>query len=261
MKRGSLAIVGTGITLMSQLTAEAQARIASADQVFFLVPHALAEQWLRSLNPRAESLAGFYRSQRDRLDVYRAITEHILDAVRAGSSVCAAFYGHPSVFVTPTRDLVRQGRAEGYAVTVLPGISAEDCLFADLDLDPGERGCQSYEATDFLLRPRRFDPSTPLILWQVGVIGHRTVVDATLNPAKGLAILEARLRQCYPAEHRVTIYEAPGLPTQDPVIVKLSLDQLPHAPVTAVSTLYVPPLAPPPIDAQILEQLGVSDEL
>jgi uncharacterized protein YabN with tetrapyrrole methylase and pyrophosphatase domain len=260
MSGGSLVIVGTGITLIAHMTTEAQARISAADKAFFLVTEPLAEQWLRELNPRAESLAHFYTPARDRLEVYRAITEHVLAAVRAGNNVCAAFYGHPSVFVTPTRDLVRQAQAEGYPVTVLPGISAEDCLFADLHLDPGQQGCQSYEATDFLVRPRRFDPATPLILWQVGVIGHFTVVDATLNPARGLALLESILRSWYPAEHRIVLYEAASLPTLDPTIIWLSLDQLRRAPTTPISTLYVPPSAAPAIDAQMLDRLGLSFE-
>jgi uncharacterized protein YabN with tetrapyrrole methylase and pyrophosphatase domain len=187
MTRGSLTIVGTGITLIVHMTAEAQAQIARADRTFFLVTHPLAEEWMRELNPQAESLARFYTPGSDRLEVYQAITDHVLAAVRAGDSVCAAFYGHPTVFVTPTQDMVRLARQEGYPVAVLPGISAEDCLFADLGLDPGQQGCQSYEASDFLLRPRRFDPATPLILWQVGVIGHFTVVHPEMDCSKGLA--------------------------------------------------------------------------
>jgi len=31
---------------------------------------------------------------------------------------------------------------------MLPGISAEDCLVADLGIDPASSGCQSYEAND-----------------------------------------------------------------------------------------------------------------
>jgi hypothetical protein len=34
---------------------------------------------------------------------------------------------------------------------MLPAISAEDCLFADLGVDPADHGCPSYEATDFLV--------------------------------------------------------------------------------------------------------------
>lgn len=255
---GSLTIVGTGITLISHITAEAQAWITHADHTFFLVTQPLTEQWLCQLNPRAESLGRFYTPQRERQAVYRDIADHVFRAVQAGNTVCAAFYGHPAVFVTPTQDLVRRAKAEGYPVSVLPGISAEDCLFADLHVDPGSQGCQSYEATDFLLRPRRFDPCTPLILWQVGVIGYFKVVDATLDPSKGLAVLEAILRRSYSADHQVIVYEAAVLPTSEPTITHIPLDQLRNAPITSFSTLYVPPIAPPCVDTRMLEQLGLT---
>ncbi len=256
MSRSALSIVGTGIALVAQLTAEAQAQIARADRVFFLIPHVLADDWMHRLNPRSESLAPHYQPQRQRSEVYDAICAQILAAVRAGERVCAVFYGHPQVFVTPTADLRRQARAAGFPVTVLPGISAEDCLFADLDLDPGAQGCQSYEASDFLLRPRRFDPHTPLILWQVGVIGCFAVVDAATDPAPGLAALAALLRRSYPADHQVTLYQAALLPTDNPQITPLRLDQLAEAPATSLSTLYVPPRGAPVIDPTIAARFG-----
>lgn len=251
MSQGRLSIVGTGIALVAHLTAEARAEIAGADRVFFLVPHTLAEEWLRGLNPRSHSLAPHYQPGRRRADVYAAICAQVLEAVRAGERVCAAFYGHPGVFVTPTADLLKVARAEGFPVLVQPGISAEDCLFADLGLDPGLGGCQSYEASDFLLRPRRYDPSTPLILWQVGVIGHFNVVDAATDPAPGLAALAAALGRHYPADHEVILYEAAVLPTAAPQISRLPLSRLAQAPASSLSTLYVPPLDPPATDPLI----------
>ena len=52
------------------------------------------------------------------------------------------------------------GCREGFNAQMLAGISAEDCLFADLGLDPGKNGCQSFEATDFLIRRRQFEPTS-----------------------------------------------------------------------------------------------------
>jgi uncharacterized protein YabN with tetrapyrrole methylase and pyrophosphatase domain len=258
MKQGALSIVGTGITLVAHLTAEARAHIISADRVFFLIPHSLADDWMRQLNPRSESLAPHYQPRRQRSAVYDAMCARVLGAVRAGERVCAAFYGHPQVFVTPTADLLRQARAEGFPVTVLPGISAEDCLFIDLALDPGAQGCQSYEASDFLLRPRRLDPTTPLVLWQVGVIGYFDVVDAMTDPAPGLGALMAALRRSYPDDHQVILYQAALLPTAAPLITPLRLDQLAQAPATSLSTLYVPPLGAPAVDPRIAAQFGLS---
>jgi len=244
--------------MMAHITAEAQAAIICAERVFFLVTHPLAEAWMRELNPRAESLARFYQPQRERALVYRDITDHVLAAVRTGSKVCVAFYGHPRVCVTPTQDMVRQAREEGYMATVLPGISAEDCLFADIGLDPGAQGCQSYEASDFVLRPRQFDPSTLLVLWQVGLIGYFGVVNATIDPSRGLTVLKMILRKSYPGDHLIMLYEAAMMPTSDPIINKVVLDELEQASVTSYSTLYVPPVALPAIDAEMLYQLGLT---
>ena len=71
--------------------------------------------------------------------MYARIVGDILDAVRGGASVCAAFYGHPGIFVTPSHDAVRRARAEGYPARMLPAVSAVDCLFADLGVDPAPR--------------------------------------------------------------------------------------------------------------------------
>jgi hypothetical protein len=85
--------------------------------------------------------------------------------------VCVVFYGHPGVFVQPAHEAIRVARLEGFTARMLPGISAEDCLFADIEVDPGVYACQSFEATDFLVRKRKFDPRSPLVLWQIGSIG------------------------------------------------------------------------------------------
>ena len=57
---------------------------------------------------------------------------------------------------------------------------------ADWNVDPTTTGCQSFEATDFLAGRRRFDPSSVLILWQVGALdqpGQRAVfVDILAGP-------------------------------------------------------------------------------
>ena len=55
-----------------------------------------------------------------------------------------------------------------------PGISAEDCLYADLGLDPGTVGCTHFEASQLLFYRRLIDTSAWLVLWQVDVVGDRT---------------------------------------------------------------------------------------
>src|ERR1019366_5373545 len=135
-----------------------------------------------------------------------ARTARILRGVRAGRRVCAALYGHPGVFVHAGHEAIRIAREEGHRARMLAAISSEDCLFADLGVDPGVTGCQSYEATNFLMRRRNIDVSVPLVLWQIGVIGifdHRP-----LDGPGGLGVLAEVLGDAYGFEHEAIIYEA-----------------------------------------------------
>ena len=114
---------------------------------------------------------------------YERMAEAILEPVRAGKRVCAVFYGHPGVFVLPSHDAISRARAEGFDATMLPGVSAEDCLVADLGVDPARNGLQSYEAGDFLRRRPVIEPTTALVLWQIGVVGARTHTANVSAPA------------------------------------------------------------------------------
>jgi hypothetical protein len=183
---GSLTVVGTGIRAGLDTTAEARLHIERGDPLLYLVNDPVTEGWLRRLNPGAATLADAYRDGAPRLDAYREMADRILAAVRAGGAVCVAFYGHPGIFVRPGHEAVRRAAAEGYPARMVPGVSAEDWLFADLGVDPADRGCQSFEATDFLLYRRRFDPRSALVLWQVGGTGDRDFrPTAATAPAPG----------------------------------------------------------------------------
>jgi len=256
MSAGSLIIVGTGIKAVSQITVEARAQIERAQHVFFLINEPATAAWIQRLNPAAESLGRFYVAGQRRVDIYRAITAHILDTVRQGIHVCAVFYGHPGVFVTPAHAALRQARREGFKAWMLPGISAEDCLFADLEIDPALQGCQSFDATDFLLHKRRFDPTSNVILWQVGVTGELGFRRDPLD-RRGLDLLVEVLTEHYGADHRCALYEAALYPTFEPQIVWLPLGDLPGAALTTISTLYVPPKAAAAWDATAMARLKI----
>ena len=172
LKEGSLTVVGVGIRAPAQTTLEARGRIERAEKVYALVSNAVTEYWLRGLNENVESLADCYAVGKDRRETYQEMSARMVDAVRAGLRVCAVSYGHPGVFANPFHAAVRQLRIEGFDAEMLAAVSAEDCLIADLGVDPAAGGCRSYEATDFLIYRRPLDPATALILWQVGALGE-----------------------------------------------------------------------------------------
>jgi hypothetical protein len=243
-RRGQLVIVGTGLRTTGHFTAEAIAWIRAADKVLYVVGDPVAEQVLRDLNPSGiESLQVLYSEGKERQQTYDQMVERIMTCVRSGLRTCAAFYGHPGVFVYPSHVALRQARAEGYSAIMLPGISAEDCLFADLGIDPAAYGCQSYEATDFLFSDRRIDSSAALVLWQVGVVGNTTFTSGEYDRSL-LPLLVAKLCETYPLNHHVTAYEAAVQIGCPPRFVHCALSQLWSAPMTAATTLFVPPARP-----------------
>ena len=254
---GKLTVVGTGMTAISQLTREAEYCLTSAQKVFFLLTDPYTEKLVKSLNASAECLERHYEhgSGKPRLWAYQDMVECILRPVRAGLSVCAAFYGHPGVFVYPSHEAIVRAREEGHEAKMLPGISAEDMLFADLGIDPALPGLQTYEATGFVLFKPRIDARIPLILWQIGVVG---VLTAEPTPVRrNLQTLADALAQTYPPDHNVVVYQASAYDNVAPVMHVCPLGELPGQDINALSTLYVPASAHADPDSSRAEQLGI----
>lgn len=257
---GRLTLVGTGFQIEGHLTQEALAAIRSADKLFHLVRDIVSHRWLAELNSSAESLHDSYAPGRPRRETYDEIVARILAPVRADLRVCAAFYGHPGVFVYPAHEAIRRARSEGFVAEMLPGISAEDCLVAALGFDPGQGGCQSFEATDFLIRRRRFDPCSHLLLWQAGSLGVSDFRAGDLWNRPALEVLARTLAEFYGEAHPIELYEAAEYPIFPPNRARCRIDQLPEAPVTLATTLYVPPLADRSSDPEMRAALGMPPE-
>jgi uncharacterized protein YabN with tetrapyrrole methylase and pyrophosphatase domain len=251
-KKGSLVVVGTGIKTAGQLTTEAIAWIECADAVPYVVGDPIAEAVIQRLNPKgAASMAGYYEEGQSRMYAYNAMIEHIIGSVRSGKRTVAAFYGHPGVFAYPSHESIRRLKQEGFSAKMLPGISSEDCLFADLGVDPAVGGCQSYEATDFMLNAINIDASSQLILWQIGTLGDWTY-KRQMYDIRAMPFLVQKLSKVYPLTHVVTVYEAPMFPGSEPMIAQIPLYWLGDFPITAAMTLYVPAARPRTPDFEMM---------
>jgi uncharacterized protein YabN with tetrapyrrole methylase and pyrophosphatase domain len=256
--RGSLTALGIGIRAPSQATLEASAQIERAEKVFSIVADPLAESWIRKLNPNTESFGSLYAVGKPRMQTYREMVERITGAVREDLRTCAVSYGHPGIFAYPLHESIRILREEGYEARMLPGVSAEDCLFADLGIDPAVTGCRSYEATEFLVHRRAHDTTTGLMLWQVGSIAEPSYRDSDeVWNREGLSILMERLLEAYKPDHEVVVYEAARLPISQSTVTRLPLRNLPSAAVSLLATLYVPAMEKPNVDTAMAQRLGL----
>lgn len=257
MLKGSLTIVGTGIRL-SHLSVESRSHIESAEKLLYAVADTVTESWLKIVNPAAESLAVYYSTQKLRRQTYHEMVDRIMACVKDGHKVCAVFYGHPGVFANPAHDVLQQARQAGFRAQMLPAISAEDCLFADLGFDPGRNGCQSFEASDFLISRRRPDSSIPLILWQIGLTGEMGYKKKFKKT--GLRVLIDVLLETYSIEHEVVIYQAAQYFNCNPRIDRVPLASVLEADVTLFSTLFIPAISRPNPDPVMLSRLGLKWE-
>ena len=213
----------------------------------------MAAAWIERTNPNARSLDSFYEAGKERRQIYAAISDEIVARVRNGAEACAVFYGHPGVFAWAGHDAIRRLQAEGFPARMLPGVSAMDCLVADLGLDPAPSGSQSYEATDFLVRQRTIDTGALLILWQIGFIG--TWHYEPVENIRALPLLVERLLQLYPADHEAILYEASPYPVAESIVQRVPVTSLPEAAVSPVATLVVPPREEPEFDQGMLDRV------
>ena len=227
-----LTVVGTGMRAGLHMTTETRLAIEQAKRVLYLVADPVSEACIRKLNPNAESLWHMYQSGKPRIEIYEAIIAKILDELESTGDLCAAFYGHPGVLTYPAWESIRRARAIGRRARMLPAISTEDALFADLGFDIGRAGLQSFEASRFMYYKYNFDPSAGLLLWQVSVLG-----EVDWNPPH-------------------TGVRPPELPTSRPLIERVALRDLSRAESIAMSTLYIPPQGQPERNEENLQALA-----
>ncbi|MGB0894507.1 MAG: SAM-dependent methyltransferase [Parashewanella sp.] len=259
---GSLVCVGTGLKLAGHISVSSKSYIEHADIVFSLMPDTIAQQWLEDINSNLFDLQRFYAKKgeiKNRRDTYAEMVDAILNAVREGKKVVCALYGHPGVFACVSHLAIKQARSEGFAAHMEPGISAEACLWADVGIDPGNSGHQSFEASQFMFCKHTPDPTTHLLLWQIALAGEHTLTEFHTN-ADRLQILVEQLNEWYPLEHEVIIYEAANLPIFSPRIEKIQLKDLPNAELSCISTLLIPPSRTLEYNHEILAKLGITAE-
>lgn len=257
-ERPDIWIVGLGIRSRDHATRELERALSSCNEVLFVDNGVATGAWLAHLCPRVTPLYGAsYVERAARGDAYVQMAARVVDAALDHGPVAFGMQGHPLVY-SAAPFLIRDAASLlDLTVEVLPGVSALDCLFADLWLDPALEGLQMLEATDLLLRRRPIVPDIPLLLWQVGNVESRLHTSRRSHPDR-FERLRAYLLETYPPDHPVLVYFAsthPLVPPQRTTIPLSELGEDPDALHPGV-TLLLPAIGPRPIaDAALLRDL------
>ena len=192
---------------------------------------------MSDLNAGAESLSPAAAEPILSARVYEGMAERVFAAVSRGQHVCFVTYGHPGVYQHAAHRSIELVRAAGMTATMLPGISALDCLIADLGIEIGI-GCQLLDATSVVVQHKSLDPTSSLVLFQIGIFGNPYY--GASRPVR-LQLLGDRLREAWGPDTMATFYEAPMLPAGEPLINMVPLSQLELAPTNERTLVYVPP--------------------
>ena len=256
-----LALVGLGLR-RSHLTREGEQALRACRRVYAIsyVPEAL--DTIRELCADVVDLRTLYRLGQDRLTTYKEQATTVLDAALDGGPVGLAVYGHPLILAMPSMFILRTAPPLGLQVRVVPGISALDCLLADLGVDPFITGVQAHEATDLMLFRRPLLPSLATVLWQVGSLETRL---HTLGPSRPerLVGLQDYLTQFFPPDHPAFAVSTAVRDDQQPEIHRMTLADLPrHSALLHLGvTVYLPPAETAPADAGLAARLTDSSHL
>ena len=233
-----LIICGTGIQYLTHLTHEAKLHISTSEIVLYLLNDPMTKKWIVENSQQSEDLDILYRSSNMRIDAYKAIENYIIATLEKYEHVCVALYGHPCICAMPALAASEWAVKNNIFVKILPGISADACLFSDLLINPLKYGLQSYEATDFIKSNRNFDLTSNLLLWQVSNIltsEHYKEVNYA-----GLELLKSKLLKKYRKNKTIIVYEASLYSHFESKIQEIELNKLLAAEFSALSSIFIP---------------------
>mgnify|MGYP000023534417 CR=1 FL=1 len=256
---GQLVCVGTGMTLGAHISPITTSHIAQADVVFSLMSTGITERWVEEMHNDVRSLQPYYQEGKNRNITYNEMVEAILTEVRAGKKVVGVFYGHPGVFACVSHRAVKQAQQENYPAHIEAGISAEDCLYADLSIDPGKTGCINYEASQYMFYKRNIDPAAYLVLWQVGLAGDKTLEKFATGKAYRQVLVDLLL-ETYPEDHQVILYQAKVLPIDTMRAEHIALTDLVNAELFMHTTLVIPPSEKMQPNQAVLNKLNLIEQ-
>lgn len=251
----SLIIAGLGVKFLSHLTMETEKVIQKSEKVLYLTNDDAYPKYLKTLNKNSESLNEIYFSVKNRERSYQKIKEKILQDLNTYKNVCVLVYGHPTFLVQSTQQVVKIAEENGYKVKILPGISSLDCLFADLRINPGDGGLQVLEATEMLAYKKIIDTSSHLIIFQIAAIGLKGHENNEECYKKRLSLLSQFLKNYYNHEYEIILYEASQYPNIPPKITQCRLSDLDKKNISALTTMYIPPLRKAEKNLEIIEKI------
>lgn len=236
-------IIGLGINPINQLTKEAIKIIENSDKVFCVSTMEELKELEKSYGKKFYDLAtDSYKEDENRLEAYFHMATKIIENSLYETYTVLALYGHPTIFALPPYLIHRVAKLFNKKVKIVSGISAMDCLFSDLVVDPATNGLLMYEATELLLSRRLILPDVSMLIWQVGTI-ETSLYNNHENLPSRFKNIKDYLLDFYPSSHPIYAYSSNSIYNQKTTLIVFKLSEIENYASILGSgiTLYIPP--------------------
>ena len=220
---GEIKVIGLGPGRAGLITREAWELMTHAETLVLRTAIHPTVAALREAGLSFTTYDGFYEQAPDFEALYRAIAADLVRRAAAGASIVYAVPGSPLVAERTVVLLRERAAAQGVPLTILPGMSFVEVLYARLGVDPVE-GLMILDAEDVAKLHER--PFTNLVITQV--YDERTASDCKLS-----------LMEFLPDDAPVTFIHNLALPDESVRTIYLyELDR--QKDIDHLTTLFVP---------------------
>ncbi|SHJ99257.1 SAM-dependent methyltransferase [Haladaptatus paucihalophilus] len=255
-------VIGTGMVGTRQFTQEAISALEQCERVYLVHFQKSVKKYLEEFTDQVHVLTDEYNEGEKRDNTYARMAQQVLDgAEESEGPVVFALYGHPMVFVSPSRWVIDEAPERGLEVEVQPGISSMDCLYSDIAFDPAKNGVQMFEASDLLLREFDLNPDIPAMIWQVGMLESALYTTNSSEPERFTRFREY-LERFYPPDHSVSLLQTATYPISNSRQIEFEIKDFEKMAdeINAIQTLYIPPANERPVQNEELAELFKSKE-
>ncbi|WP_192484645.1 MULTISPECIES: SAM-dependent methyltransferase [Cysteiniphilum] len=236
-----LFVVGSGIKTLGHFTKEFITCATQSDIVLFLNNDHITKEWYEKYCKKTYDLNEIYQKDNTvhRKDIYLAIADYVIKSFDEHDSVCFSLYGHPFFCAQPALYAIDEIAREREDIEIhsFAAVSALDCLWNDLRVNPAENGMQMYEASHMIYEEIPLISKVDLVILQAGFIDIQTI--HTGEQKANTDKLKHHLLKYYHVDSQIIIYQAAQYPSQAPVIDKIKLNELESNKVTTLSTIYI----------------------
>lgn len=172
--------VGTGVSTHLHLTEESKQALTECDVLLVLHPDYNTHSYLFNFCKSIINLEYMYEGEEERLNVYKKISELIVEEANKGKKVAFVTHGHPLFLVSATEYTMELADKNNLSYKIIPGISSFDTILAELKIDYGY-ALQMYCANSLLRNEYSINCDVPLILFQLATVNTSKIIADEVN--------------------------------------------------------------------------------